>query len=95
MATLIRMPTSPTPRPKRVPPFEVLAKALRDAITSGAIPVGAYLPSEPQLSRDHGVARETARRALDVLRQEGLIETAWGRGSKVIAAVPTGEVNNR
>ncbi|GAA2238118.1 hypothetical protein GCM10010430_18920 [Kitasatospora cystarginea] len=41
-------------------------------------------PSEPELVRRFDVARGTARRALEILREQGLIETRWGKGSRVI-----------
>jgi GntR family transcriptional regulator len=48
---------------------------------------GHLLPSESDLSREYGASRVTIRRALEVLRGEGLIESRQGFGWYV--AVPT------
>jgi DNA-binding GntR family transcriptional regulator len=45
---------------------------------------GARLPSEADLAVEYGVAKMTVRRALDVLRQRGIIRTLHGRGSVVL-----------
>src|SRR5256885_9839558 len=42
---------------------------------------GALLPSEPELARQYGVSRQTARAALQTLEQEGLIEGLQDRKS--------------
>ncbi|MGV9688489.1 GntR family transcriptional regulator [Streptomyces sp. NPDC003444] len=69
-----------TPSGPRAPYMDVL-DALLDEI-KGKQP-GDPIPSETTLSQRHGVARMTARRALGVLRERGLIETRWGKGSFV------------
>jgi GntR family transcriptional regulator len=45
---------------------------------------GRALPSETTLMQEHGIARETARKAVRVLRDEGLVEIVQGRGSYVV-----------
>lgn len=57
-----------------------LARQLRVAITSGELPAGAKLPSERVLAADHNVARNTARAAVQLLADEGLVEAQHGRG---------------
>ncbi|WP_231387116.1 GntR family transcriptional regulator [Nocardia sp. BMG111209] len=42
---------------------------------------GAQLPSVPKVAEQWGVARETVRSAIDVLRNEGLIVSWQGRGT--------------
>lgn len=44
---------------------------------------GHPVPSEAEIQREFGVARTTARRAVHVLREEGLIYTVHGEGSFV------------
>lgn len=44
---------------------------------------GDAISSENELCERHGVARMTARRAIGILRERGLIETRWGKGSFV------------
>ena len=41
------------------------------------------VPSESQLQQEFGVARGTARKAIQVLRDHGLVITVHGRGSYV------------
>ncbi len=44
-----------------------IADELRQQIENGTLGPGALLPSEPELSRSHGVSRQTARAALQML----------------------------
>jgi DNA-binding GntR family transcriptional regulator len=66
-----------------VPPSRQIANELRERITSGDLPPGARLPSITTLMQEYGVARNTARRALAILEEEGLIEIVHGWGSFV------------
>ncbi len=52
---------------------------IRDQISSGALPVGAPLPSEAELCARFGSSRGPVRQALAQLRSEGLIATSQGR----------------
>jgi LacI family transcriptional regulator len=63
-----------------------IADGLREAIADGRFPVGARLPSESRLVRQHGVSRPTANRALGELVAAGLIERRVGSGSYVLRA---------
>lgn len=62
---------------------ELIAAALREKITSGALPVGAALPSEAELCAAHGTSRGPVRQALATLAAEGLILTSQGRVARV------------
>src|SRR3954470_19921543 len=66
--------------------YRQLAGILRDRIRSGALPVGQRMPSEKDLHDEFGLARETVRRALAVLRAEGLIDVRQGHGTFVAEA---------
>lgn len=57
-----------------------IADELRARIKSGALVPGALVPSEPELARTHDVSRQTARTALQVLEQEGLVVVRPKRG---------------
>jgi GntR family transcriptional regulator len=57
-----------------------LAAILREAIERGDHPPGRPIPSEARLMQEHGVARETARKAVRVLAAEALVEVVQGRG---------------
>ncbi|MEC4020058.1 GntR family transcriptional regulator [Streptomyces sp. H27-D2] len=66
-----------------------IADELRELITSGHYPVGAALPSEPELARTHGVARGTVRQAVGALISEGLIGSRQGARSVVLSSTPS------
>ena len=55
-----------------------IAKAIRDAIISGALPVDERLPSEAELSEQFAVSRPTVREALKRLAAQALIRTQRG-----------------
>lgn len=57
-----------------------IASKLRDEITNGQRGPGSLLPSEPEIAREYEVSRQTARTALQILEQEGLIEAVARRG---------------
>jgi GntR family transcriptional regulator len=61
-----------------------LADDLAARMRDGTYPVGSRLPSEAELAEIYGVAKMTVRRALEVLRERGLIRTLHGRGSVVV-----------
>lgn len=57
-----------------------LAAEIERLITSGELKAGEAIPSYHELIRTTGLAQNTIRRALEVLRGKGLIVTAPGRG---------------
>jgi DNA-binding GntR family transcriptional regulator len=57
-----------------------IAGELRQQISEGTLGPGALLPSEPELAASHGVSRATARAALQLLEQEGLVIVRPRRG---------------
>ncbi|WP_268749155.1 GntR family transcriptional regulator [Acidithrix ferrooxidans] len=57
-----------------------MASSLRTQIVSGQVSRGSVLPSEAALSRTHRASRITVRKALDVLRSEGLVDSRQGFG---------------
>ena len=64
-------------------PHRQVAAWIRERIESGEFQPGRRIPSETELVQASGVARGTARRAVAVLRDEGLVETIGGRGTYV------------
>ena len=50
-----------------------IAKAIRDAIMSGALPVDERLPSEAELAEQFAVSRPTVREALKLLTHDSLV----------------------
>lgn len=57
-----------------------LAETLRDRLASGEYGAGGALESEADLGRDLGASRVTIRRALELLRTEGLVTSRRGSG---------------
>src|SRR5499427_1682109 len=68
--------------------YKQIADHLRQAIAGGALSEGDQLPSEAQLMAHYGVARMTARNALRLLQDEGLITAEHGRGVYVRTRPP-------
>jgi GntR family transcriptional regulator len=66
-----------------LPPYRQMAAILRRRIESGQYPPETRIPTESELVEAFEVARTTARRAIAVLREEGLIYTVPQRGSYV------------
>ena len=66
-----------------VPVSQQVAAVLRARIEAGEILVGRPVPSESTLMQEFGIARETARKAVRVLRDEGLVQIVQGRGAYV------------
>ena len=65
------------------PPYFQLANILRREIATGSLRPGDRLPSEVQLCERYEVSPMTARRALTILLDEGLLTAARGRGTFV------------
>lgn len=70
------------------PLYATLARDLRSAISSGQYDTGSLLPGEHELARTYGVSRATARAALGLLQQQGLVERRRGDGTRVLPARP-------
>ena len=67
------------------PPYRQIAAWLRARIEAGEFRPGQDpLPSEKDLVDMFGVARDTARRAVQALREAGLVETIPQRGTYVL-----------
>jgi GntR family transcriptional regulator len=68
---------SPTPM------YFQLYQLLKTCIQDGTFTNGARLPTEKQLSEEFDVSRITAKRSLDELAAEGLVERRRGKGTHV------------
>jgi DNA-binding GntR family transcriptional regulator len=66
-----------------VPRYRQIAVILRERIESGELEPDRPIPSEAQIQQEFGVARETARRAVALLREEGYVVTVPGMGTYV------------
>jgi len=67
------------------PLYLKLVQAIKQDIKSGRAPIGALLPSEIELGRQHDVSRHTVREALRQLRVEGLVAARKGSGTTVVS----------
>lgn len=71
-----------------VPLYHQLEIALRQKFLTGALPLGAPLPTEAQLQEAYGVSRSTVRKAIEELVQAGLIVKRHGVGTFVAEPEP-------
>ncbi len=67
-----------------------LASILRERIRSGDLPPGRALPSARLLSQQYEVAIGTVKKAIELLRSEGLVRTVIGRG--IFVSRPNGQL---
>ena len=67
-----------------VPPYRQIAGIIRKRIAEGEILPGRRIPSLVELEQEFGVARDTLRKAVQVLKDEGLVETVTGMGVFVV-----------
>ncbi|MEV8513458.1 GntR family transcriptional regulator [Dactylosporangium sp. NPDC051484] len=64
-----------------VPPkYIVIVNALQARIEDGTYPSGSMLPSETALMAEFDTSRPTVVRSLEILRQDGWIDTQQGKG---------------
>lgn len=66
-----------------VPPYEQIRLRILDLAASGALAVGARLPSVRSLALDLGLAANTVARAYRELEQAGIVVTAGRSGTAV------------
>ena len=67
------------------PIYLQIVETLRREIQDGTVAVGDLLPSESSLRDRFTVSRHTIREALRTLKNEGVIESRQGAGSRVLA----------
>jgi GntR family transcriptional regulator len=70
-----------------------IAADLRESILSGELQPGALLPSERELIEQYGTSKSTASKAIALLVAEGLVTTAFGRGTFVRKRPPLRRVS--
>lgn len=76
------------------PLYEQIAAILSARIADGTYPPRRRVPSEAAVCDEFGVSRPTARSALQLLSQRGLIVTVRGKGSFVIETEVTEAVGD-
>jgi len=63
--------------------LQTVTEELRSQIATGGWPAGRQVPPERALAEQFGLARNTLRRVLKLLEEEGLLERHVGRGTFV------------
>lgn len=63
--------------------YKLIANQIIKRIQDGIYPPGSYLPSENMLAKEFDVTRVTVRKALDILKSKGTLESFQGKGYKV------------
>ncbi len=71
-------------------PYQRVVDGVRRDIEGGRFPAGEQIPSENDLAEAYGASRNVVRRALAILRAEGLITTGQGRRAIVRPRVRVG-----
>jgi DNA-binding GntR family transcriptional regulator len=74
-------------KPKYEQAYQVILKRLKD----GRYPVGGRMPTEGELASHFDVSRVTIRRALDMLIQDGYVESRQGSGYRVLTLSPASD----
>lgn len=79
--------------------YRQLADRLAHEIADGTLQPGQVVPSEQRLMQESGLSRTSVRRAIDVLKSQGLIVVQHGQATRVVdfgepeeVVVPAGSV---
>jgi GntR family transcriptional regulator len=75
--------------------YEEIAESLRVRMASGEFPPGATLPSGRDLAEQWQVSRATVVKAMDVLRNDGVVEARQGSGFVVTETAIARPAGNR
>src|SRR3954471_4474697 len=70
------------------PLYQQLASQFRRCIDDGRLSPGSRLPSIRELSRQLQISLITVREAIEVLSEEGLVQSRQGSGNFVSAGAP-------
>ncbi|MFF0704970.1 GntR family transcriptional regulator [Streptomyces tendae] len=68
--------------------YEQLAGILEGRIRAGTYAAGSRLPGEMLLAQEFEVGSNTVRKALEILRNRGLVVTMRARGTFVAESLP-------
>lgn len=71
------------------PPYVQVRAQIQEAVLSGRLPDQTQLPPVRQLAADLGLATGTVARAYKELETGGIVRTARGAGTRVIAPAQT------
>lgn len=74
-----------------LPKYELAYRTILDRIKAGRYNVGSRMPTEGELATHFRVSRVTIRRALDMLVQDGYVESKQGSGYRLITLSPASD----
>lgn len=74
-----------------IPKYERAYRSILKRLKDGRYPVGGRVPTEAELSEQFSVSRVTIRRALDMLVQDGYVESRQGSGYRVVTLSPASD----
>lgn len=86
-----RGPARPGRAAQDLPKYQVAYRAMLRRIKQGQYPVGSRVPTEVELADQFSVSRVTIRRALDLLVQDGYVESRQGSGYRVVTLSPASD----
>ncbi|MGL5436763.1 MAG: GntR family transcriptional regulator [Lachnospiraceae bacterium] len=69
---------------KNSPKYIAVYNQIRSEIFASKYEAGSFLPPEGELIDKYGVSRTTIRRAVNMLKVEGLVDVQQGRGTEVL-----------
>ncbi|MBY4893565.1 GntR family transcriptional regulator [Rhodobacteraceae bacterium N5(2021)] len=73
------------------PKYEHAYRVILGRLKAGRYPIGGRMPTESELARHFDVSRVTIRRALDMLVQDGYVESKQGSGYTVLTLSPASD----
>jgi len=73
------------------PKYEKTYRTILERLKAGRYPVGMRMPTEGELAASFGISRVTIRRALDMLVQDGYVESRQGSGYRVVTLSPASD----
>lgn len=73
------------------PKYEHAYRVIIERLKAGRYPIGGRMPTESELAKHFEVSRVTIRRALDMLVQDGYVESKQGSGYRVLTLSPASD----
>jgi GntR family transcriptional regulator len=73
------------------PKYAQAYRVILERLKSGRYPIGGRVPTESELAEHFSVSRVTIRRALDMLVQDGYVESKQGSGYRVVTLSPASD----
>ena len=75
----------------QAPKYEQAYRVILERLRAGRYPIGGRMPTESELASHFAVSRVTIRRALDMLVQDGYVESKQGSGYTVLTLSPASD----